>query len=286
MRNFYDILPSKYKDKPLEYDSFDRLHIKLPQNAIVVGGTGSGKTNFLMNFISETNAFTRFFICAKTIDESFYRYLIDKLEDLGKKLKTQIVWHSADIKGIMPYLDAECKKENSNLFICDDQVEQPFKELQLVNQWWIRCRKLSCTSIFITQSYFVTPKEIRINSSLVVLVKLSDQTDLGLIVKKYSLDLTEEQLMALYQYATRDGFPNVFMIDTANSEPEYRFRQNFTPINVNQVLNLPNGFDGEIDQTAKRLVKKRKPPAPVKEGRVVHNDWDEKGYDLMNQYAR
>lgn len=284
MRNFYDTLPSKYKDKGIEYDNFPKVHIKLPVNIVVVGGTGSGKTNFLMNFISETNAFTRFYICAKTIDESFYRYLIDKLNDLGKKLKTQIVWATTTISEIVPHLESMDKKE-SNLFICDDQVEEKASELQKVSQFWIRCRKLNCTSLFITQSYYSTPKDLRINSRVIVLVRVDQKRDLQMIIKDNSLDLNEDEMMALYNYAVRDGFPNVFMLDLANPDKEYRFRQNFIPINVNQVLNRPDGLDGEVDRLAKPLVKKRKVPAPVTRGGVVaHNDWDEKAYDLMNQY--
>lgn len=283
-RNFYDTLPTKYKDKGVEYEAFKDLQLKLPCNMVVVGGTGSGKTNYVMNFISESNAFTRFYICAKTIDESFYRYLIDKLEALGKKLKTQIVWKSETIRDIIPAMENMDKKE-SNLFICDDQVEEPTRELQKICQFWIRCRKLNCTSIFITQSYFTTPKDIRTNSRVLVLVKLTDKRDLNIIIKCCSLDLDEDQMLALYNYAIRDGFPNVFMIDLANSDEKYRFRQNFTPLDLSRILNRPEALDGTIDKMAQPLVKKRKVPAPVTAaGVVAHHDWDEKAWDLMNQY--
>ena len=61
-----------------------------------------------------------------------------------------------------PDLDKFDKKEN-HLVIWDDLVLE--KNLKPVEEYYIRARKLNCSVIFLSQSYFQIPKIIRSNCS-------------------------------------------------------------------------------------------------------------------------
>ena len=47
----------------------------------------------------------------------------------------------------------------------------------------IRCRKLNISIVFITQSYFRTPKDARLNSTHYILMKIGNKKELKSIVE-------------------------------------------------------------------------------------------------------
>ena len=52
---------------------------------IIFGGSGSGKTNALINLINEQNNIDKIYLHVRDLFESKYEYLIKKREDLGIK---------------------------------------------------------------------------------------------------------------------------------------------------------------------------------------------------------
>ena len=52
---------------------------------IMIGGSGSGKTNALINLINEENDIDKIYLYARDLSELKYEYLIKKCEDAGIK---------------------------------------------------------------------------------------------------------------------------------------------------------------------------------------------------------
>ena len=52
---------------------------------IIIGGSGSGKTNALINLINEQNDIDKIYLYARDLSEPKYEYLIKKSEDAGIK---------------------------------------------------------------------------------------------------------------------------------------------------------------------------------------------------------
>ena len=52
---------------------------------LIVGGSGSGKTNALINLINEQNDIDKIYLYARDLSEPKYEYLIKKREDAGIK---------------------------------------------------------------------------------------------------------------------------------------------------------------------------------------------------------
>ena len=59
-----------------------------PYRILIIGGSGSGKTNTLLNLIKEQDyhdVIDKIYLCAKDLSEPKYEYLIKMREDAGIK---------------------------------------------------------------------------------------------------------------------------------------------------------------------------------------------------------
>ena len=54
-----------------------------PYRILIIGGSGSGKTNALINLINEQNDVDKIYVYARDLNEPKYEYLIKKREDAG-----------------------------------------------------------------------------------------------------------------------------------------------------------------------------------------------------------
>ena len=139
---------------------------------LIVGGSGSGKTNALSNSINNQPDIDKIYLYAKDPYEAKYQYLINKREKVGLD-------HFKDPKAFMEYSndmeDVYKNFENCNpgkkrkiLIAFDDMIADIINNKKLnpiVTELFIRGRKLNISIVFITQSYFKVPKDVRFNST-------------------------------------------------------------------------------------------------------------------------
>ena len=219
MINWYKVMP-KSMIIEAKNPNFHLHKFKLPFRACVVAPSGSGKTNWLINFIhlccqGGTGTFADITIVTRNKDEPLYNFLATKSDQIQIK------------EGLsnLPQLDKFDKKEQ-HLVVLDDLVLS--KDLSSVENYYIRARKLSVSVIFISQSFFAIPKIIRNNCSYLILLKLSGHREVNMILKESGIGLTKEQLLRMYEKATEHKF-STLIIDM-EAEPHERFRQGFTEI--------------------------------------------------------
>jgi primosomal protein N' len=79
IQNLYETLPKEYQEKQETYATYNQIQISTPFRMLIVGASGSGKTNALINLIRDMNAFDMYYLYAKNIQEPLYRYFIDTL---------------------------------------------------------------------------------------------------------------------------------------------------------------------------------------------------------------
>lgn len=206
MKNFYQLIP---KNKGLRNPGFSKHGLEIPFYGLIIGGSGSGKTNVLMQFLElSSGTFNKIVICVKNADEPLYRLLQKTSEDIE-------FYENGEI----PELD-EFKEYKASLIVFDDLVLE--KDQSKISEYFIRGRKLGVTCIYISQSYYRIPKIIRINCRYIFLKKLSSLKDLKLIINEYNLNENVKEVLDLYNEATKD-FTNFLLIDTQNST----FNKNF-----------------------------------------------------------
>jgi hypothetical protein len=121
------------------------------------------------------------------------------------------------------------------LMIFDDLVNM--KNQAPIIEYFIRGRKLAggISLIYLTQSYFLTPKTIRVNCDYVILKKLNSTKDLTYILREYNLGVDKKTLLKLYSEATRES--SDFLLIDLQGPPTERFRHNFLDI-----FELPDTF--------------------------------------------
>jgi hypothetical protein len=190
--NFYDIIPKKYLDDVKNPN--ENLHnIKIPFRMCVVAPSGTGKTNFLLNllkvFSQGQGTFADISIITRNKDEPLYNYLSGEFDQI--QIKEGM--HST------PKLDDMDKRDN-HLVVWDDLVLS--KNLNSVEEYYMRARKKNCSVIFLSQSYVDIPKFIRKNSSYLVLLDLGgSKREQTFIMNEWSNDLEKEELKAIYNDA-------------------------------------------------------------------------------------
>ena len=96
----------------------------------------------------------------------------------------------------------------------------------IIKELFIRCRKLNVPFVFITQSYFSVPKEVRLNSTHYSIIKINNKRELQNIAINHSADIDYKDFMKIYRECTKEPF-NFLTIDTTlpASNP-LRFRKN------------------------------------------------------------
>ena len=60
----------------------------------------------------------------------------------------------------------------------------------ILKELFIRCRKLNISLVFITQSYFSVPKDVRLNSKRFLIMKINNRKELQNIAKYYKILIT------------------------------------------------------------------------------------------------
>jgi hypothetical protein len=85
--------------------------------------------------------------------------------------------------------------------------------------------------VFLSQSYFKIPLMIRQNSDYIILKKIASIKDLIRISSEYSMDKSPEEITHLYKKVmTGADITKFFMIDLNASDPRWRYRANYTPV--------------------------------------------------------
>ena len=93
------------------------------------------------------------------------------------------------------------------LILFDDMIPDMLSNKKLkptVTEVFIRGRKLKTSYVFITQSYFTIPKNIRVNSPHYFALKLSNKRELQQIAFNHSLDIDFQHFINIYKKCTEN----------------------------------------------------------------------------------
>ena len=223
IRNVYEII-KKEQPKLLAKGDNPNKHLHgfdLPFRMVVVAPSGSGKTNFICNLImlmcEGKGTFSKINIVTRDKDEALYNWLATK---------STAISISEGMASIPKLESSVYEKGTQSLLILDDLVLA--KNQSTIEEYFIRCRKLGCSVIYLSQCFYKTPSVIRSNASIMVLLKLSTTRDTKMILSEMGLGVSKEQLLAMYDYATAEKF-SPLIIDLA-APKESRFRKGFSEV--------------------------------------------------------
>ena len=158
------------------------------------------RENVGIKHFNDPNAFIE---CSNTVDGVY-----ENIDDYNPSRKRKIVIAFDDM-------------------IADIMSNKKFKAM--INDLFIRCRKLNISPVFITQSYFSVPKDVRLNSTHYLIMKINNKRELKNTAINHSADIDYKDFLNIYRECTRKPF-NFLTIDTTlpASNPS-RFRKNLLP---------------------------------------------------------
>ena len=104
--------------------------------------------------------------------------------------------------------------------IADIMTNNEFKAIEL----FIRCRKL--ISLF-SLSYFSVPKDVKLNSTQYVIMKINNKRKLQNIGINHSADIDYQDFMNIYRECSKEPFNFLTINTTLSASNLLRFRKKF-----------------------------------------------------------
>jgi len=187
---------------------------------MAVGGTGSGKSTALLEFIKRTSGtFNKVIIFSgSSTDEPVYNYIRDKFSDH--------VEFYEDINEL-PSLNDDPDTKHQKLIVFDDFINLPKKDFKKINEYLTAGRKKGYTVYLMAQNYVSVPKIITRNLNYLFVFKINDNVSINTIIKNHNTtNLKPEQYKAMYTRATAVK-PNFLLIDMKTQINRMKLRQNF-----------------------------------------------------------
>ena len=100
-------------------------------------------------------------------------------------------------------------KKRKVLIVFDDMIVDMINNNKLdsiLTEFFIRGRKLNISIVFITQSYFKVPKDVRLNSTHFFIMKIPHKREFQQIALNHSSDIDFKDFMKIYKKYTKEPY--------------------------------------------------------------------------------
>ena len=121
------------------------------------------------------------------------------------------------------------EKKHKVLIIFDDRIADMINNRKLnpiISGWFIRGRKLNISIVFITQSYFKVPKDVRLNSTHFFIMKIPNKRELQQIALNHSSDIDFKDFIKIYKKCGKEPYSFLVNDTTLESSDPLKFRHN------------------------------------------------------------
>ena len=173
------------------------------------------------------------YLYAKDFSEQDYGYLIKNRENVEIKhvnnLKTFIECSNTMDDIYENIDDYNSTGKRKILIIFDDMIADIMtnKNFQaIIKVLFIRFRKLNISLVFITQSYFSVPKEVRLNSTHYSIMRINNKKELQNIAINHSVENDYNDFMKIYREYTREPYNSLTIDTTLPASNPLKFRKN------------------------------------------------------------
>ena len=125
--------------------------------------------------------------------------------------------------------DYNASRKRKILIVFDDMIANIIsnKKFQaMIKELFIRCRKLNISLVFITQSYFSVPKDVRLNSTHYLIMKINNKRELQNIANNHSADIDYKDFVKIYREYTKEPYSFLTIDTTLPASDPLRFRKN------------------------------------------------------------
>ena len=164
---------------------------------LICGNSGSGKTNLLYHMLIEPLLyFDEIYLYAKNLDQEKYQNLMDKMNEISRKVGYDIMNVSND--KIIPINDIDYE-DNQKLVIFDDYVCE--KNQRQIVDYFIQGRHKNCSVIYLSQSFYKTPRDITLNCSHYCIYEFPSSRERNMISSELGVDKEKFKKATKKQYS-------------------------------------------------------------------------------------
>ena len=195
-------------------NSYKQLYKYMPDDTfrmLICGGSGSGKTNLLYHMlIKPLVLYDQIHLYAKNLEQEKYQNMIKKFNEISKIVGYDVLVCSNNEILLIENMENEAQK----IVIFDDFVCE--KNQKPLIDYFIRGRHKNCSVIYLSQSFYGTPKDIRLNCSHFCVYEFPSSNECNLISRK--LNVNKDQ----YIKATKKQFSFLYV-----DKPKKHIKMNF-----------------------------------------------------------
>ena len=185
----------------------------------------------LLNLINYQPDIDKIYLYAKDPYEAKYQFLINKRERIGLKHFNDPKAFENDMQDVYKNIDEyNADKEHKILIVFDDMIADMINNKNLnsiVTKLFFRGRKLNISLVFITQSYFKVPKDVRLNTSHFFIAKIPNKRELQQIAINHSSDISTKDFINIYRECTAEPYSFLVNDATLASDNPLRFRKKY-----------------------------------------------------------
>ena len=189
-------------------NGFVQRYIYMPEKLfrmLICGPSGWGKTNLLLDILLKPLIqYDKIYLYSKSLEQEKYEYLRKRFEEVSDQVGYDVMVCSND--EVVPLDDLPI--HNQKLVIFDDFF--CLKNQDRFIEYFIRGRNKNCFVIYLSQSFYKTPKDIRLNCSHFCL--FNSQTKRERRETCSELDINSEQ----YKSATREPYSFLYVDKVRN----------------------------------------------------------------------
>ena len=142
--------------------NFKRLLPYMPSDTfrmLICGPSGCGKTNVLMHMLYNLLYYDKIYLFSKNLEQPKYRQLLETFQPISEEAGYDVIEESNSDVIPLESLDSD----NQKIVIFDDYACE--RNQKPLIEYFIGGRHKNCSVIYLSQSYYLTPKDIRLNCS-------------------------------------------------------------------------------------------------------------------------
>ena len=203
-------------DVDIKNKKFKQRYSFMPNDTfrmLICGNSGSGKTNLLHHMLIEPLLYyDEIHLYAKNLEQEKYQNLINKMNHISGQTGYDAMKVSND--AIIPIIDLDYE-DNQKIIIFDDYVCDK-NQRQIVN-YVIQGRHKNCSVIYLSPSFYETPRDIRLNCSHYCIYEFQSSRERNMISSELGVDKEK------FKKATKKPFSFLYV-----DKPRKKVKRNFT----------------------------------------------------------
>ena len=180
---------------------------------LICRNSGSGKTNLLYHMLIEPLFYyDKIYLYAKNLEQEKYQNLMKEMNEASNEEAGYKIMEVSNDKIIpithLPYED------NQKIVIFDDYVCE--KNQREIIDYFIQGRHKNCSVIYLSQSFYKTPRDIRLNCSHYCIYEFPSSREGNMISSELGVDKEK------FKKATKKPYSFLYV-----DKPKKRVKRNF-----------------------------------------------------------